>query len=137
VSGQAFEDVPAASPFYAPIERLYRRGHMSGYPCGQRASEPCVSPGNQPYFRPNENTTRGQISKIVASAKGINTIPTGETYQDVPTSHTFYVWIEQLSQLGVVGGYPCGTTSKPYFRPNNNVTRGQASKIVANTFFPN
>ncbi|MDQ3929871.1 MAG: S-layer homology domain-containing protein, partial [Chloroflexota bacterium] len=47
--------------------------------------------------------------------------------------------------LGVMGGYPCGTvptepcgtTNKPYFRPNNNVTRGQASKIVANTFFPN
>jgi hypothetical protein len=145
VSGQAFEDVSAASPFYAPIERLYRRGHMSGYPCEQRASEPCVSPGNRPYFRPNENATRGQISKIVASAKGINTIPIGETYQDVPSTHTFYLWIEQLSQLGVMGGYPCGTvptepcgtTSKPYFRPNNNVTRGQASKIVANTFFPN
>ena len=25
---------------------------------------------------------------------------------------------------------------RPYFRPNNNATRGQTSKIVANTFFP-
>jgi len=24
----------------------------------------------------------------------------------------------------------------PYFRPNNNATRGQTSKIVSNTFFP-
>ena len=24
----------------------------------------------------------------------------------------------------------------PYFRPGNNATRGQASKIVSNTFFP-
>jgi len=26
--------------------------------------------------------------------------------------------------------------NRPYFRPNNNATRGQTSKIVSNTFFP-
>jgi hypothetical protein len=26
--------------------------------------------------------------------------------------------------------------NRPYFRPNADVTRGQAAKIVANTFFP-
>jgi len=35
-------------------------------------------------------------------------------------------------------GYPCGAvgepciSGKPYFRPANNVTRGQSAKIVAN-----
>ena len=46
---------------------------------------------------------------------------------------------------GIVGGYPCGgpaepcvgPTNRPYFRPNNPVTRGQMSKIAAQTFFPN
>ena len=41
---------------------------------------------------------------------------------------------------GVISGYPCGGAGEPcpgtYFRPNNNVTRGQTSKIVANTFYP-
>jgi hypothetical protein len=139
-----YEDVPEASPFFTWIQRLSHRGLVGGYPCGLIPEEPCIAPGNRPYFRPNASATRGQLSKIVASARGINTNPTGETYQDVPTTHTFYVWIEQLSNLGVMGGYPCGTvpsepcgtSGKPYFRPNNNVTRGQASKIVANTFFP-
>jgi hypothetical protein len=44
-----------------------------------------------------------------------------------------------------MGDYPCGgagepcvpSSNLPYFRPNNNATRGQTSKIVANTFFPN
>ncbi|MDQ3928623.1 MAG: SBBP repeat-containing protein, partial [Chloroflexota bacterium] len=141
---QIYEDVPASNAFYAWINRLSMRGIMGGYPCGTVPTEPCGA-SNRPYFRPNASATRGQLSKIVASTKGINTTPTGETYQDVATTHTFYVWIEQLSSLGVMSGYPCGTTpaepcgasNKPYFRANNNVTRGQASKIVANTFFPN
>ena len=114
---------------------------MGGYNCGG-VGEPCGT-DNKPYFRPNANATRGQLAKIVASAKGINTTPTGQRYADVESTSTFYVWIERLSALGVMGGYPCGglgepcgAGNKPYFRPNNNVTRGQASKIVANTFFP-
>jgi predicted extracellular nuclease/phosphatidylserine/phosphatidylglycerophosphate/cardiolipin synthase-like enzyme len=142
---QIYEDVPPASPFFTWIQRLSNRGLVGGYRCGMVPDEPCVMPGNRPYFRPNASATRGQLSKIVASARGITTNPTGETYQDVGTTHPFYVWIEQLSNLGVMGGYPCGTvpgepcgtSNKPYFRPDANVTRGQASKIVANTFFPN
>jgi hypothetical protein len=140
---RTYEDVPEASPFFTWIQRLSNRGLVGGYACGNVPEEPCVAPENRPYFRPNANATRGQLSKIVASAKGINTTPTGQTYEDVGTTSTFYTWIEQLSQLGVMGGYPCGSAGepcgngdKPYFRPANNVTRGQASKIVANTFFP-
>lgn len=33
-------------------------------------------------------------------------------------------------------GEPCGTGYLPYFHPGANATRSQASKIVANTFFP-
>jgi hypothetical protein len=140
---QIYEDVPTDNTFYAFINRLSRRGHMGGYPCGTVPSEPC-GPDNKPYFRPNSNATRGQLAKIVASAAQITGTPTGQRYADVAPDSTFYVWIEQLSSLGVMGGYACGRPSepcdeqnRPYFRPSNNVTRGQASKIVANTFFPN
>ncbi|HEX9988980.1 MAG TPA: S-layer homology domain-containing protein [Chloroflexia bacterium] len=141
VSGQAFEDVAPNSTFYEYIGRMAARGIIGGYPCGGQG-EPCNT-GNRPYFRPNANATRGQISKIVSEAAGIEDVPEGQTYQDVPPENTFYVWIERLTSRGSMSGYPCGgpgepcgTSGKPYFRPNNNATRGQTSKIVANTFFP-
>jgi hypothetical protein len=117
------------------------RGIIGGYPCGG-TGEPCGT-GNKPYFRPNANATRGQISKIVSEAADINDPVSGQTYEDVPPSNTFYVWIERLTARGAMSGYPCGgagepcgSGNRPYFRPNNNATRGQVSKIVANTFLP-
>jgi len=140
---QVYEDVPNSSPFYIWINRLSNRGYMGGYPCGQDPNEPCIGPANRPYFRPNANATRGQLAKIVANAAQITGTPTGLFYTDVPEDHPFYVWIMRLTNLGVMSGYPCGgpgepcdDQNRPYFRPYNNVTRGQASKIVANTFLP-
>ncbi|HKP51598.1 MAG TPA: M14 family zinc carboxypeptidase [Chloroflexia bacterium] len=141
---QIYEDVPPASPFYAWINRLSMRGHMGGYPCGLVPEETCIPPDNRPYFRPNASATRGQLAKIVSNAAGLGGDPTDIFYADVLGDNTFYVWIMRLTTLGVMSGYPCGTIpeepcdeeSRPYFRPFSNVTRGQASKIVANTFFP-
>jgi hypothetical protein len=141
---QIFEDVPLESPFFTWINRLTNQGAIGGYPCGQNPNEPCIEPDNRPYFRPNANATRGQLAKIVANAAGLGGTPTGQFYSDVDTDHTFYVWVMRLTELGAMSGYPCGgegepcdEENRPYFRPYNNVTRGQASKIVANTFFPN
>jgi len=139
---QSFQDIPIGSTFYQFIERLASRAIVSGYPCGG-AGEPCGS-GHLPYFRPNGNSTRGQIAKIVSNAKGYNDTPTGQSFQDVSASNTFYVWVQRLAMHSVMSGYPCGGAGEPcvvpanlpYFRPNSNATRAQLSKIVANTFFP-
>jgi kumamolisin len=144
VSGQTFQDIPPASTFYTFIERLASRGIIGGYACGG-PGEPCVPPANRPYFRPNNDSTRGQISKIVAIAAGYQNPPSGQTFEDVAPNSTFYVWIENLASRGIMAGYACGgpgepcvpPANRPYFRPNNNATRGQTSKIVANTFYPN
>ncbi|HKP54865.1 MAG TPA: S-layer homology domain-containing protein [Chloroflexia bacterium] len=140
---QIYEDVPPASPFYAWINRLSMRGHMTGYLCGLVPEEPCEPPANRPYFRPNASATRGQLAKIVSNAAGFGSDPIGLFYTDVPQGHIFYLWIMRLTQFGVMRGYPCGgegepcdDANRPYFRPFANVTRGQASKIVANTFSP-
>jgi hypothetical protein len=148
VTGQTYEDVPPSQTFYEWIERLSGRGIMGGYPCGLRETEPCL-PANRPYFRPGESATRGQVSKIVSNAAGIQDPVSGEFYTDVPEDNPFYPWIMRLTSRSVMSGYPCGgvnpqtgdpepcdTENRPYFRWGNNVTRGQASKIVANTFFP-
>jgi outer membrane protein assembly factor BamB len=141
---QIYEDVDAANPFYVWVNRLSMRGFMGGYPCGTVPEEPCISPDDRPYFRPGANASRGQLSKIVANAAGFNEPATGYFYADVPEEHPFYVWIMRLSNHQVLSGYPCGgegelcdDINRPYFRPYNEVTRGQASKIVANAFYPN
>jgi hypothetical protein len=139
---QIFEGVPPGSPFYDWIQRLASRGFIGGYPCGG-AGEPC-NPGNRPYFRPDNDTTRAQITKIVSNTAGFVDPPGAQLFEDVPPTHGFYQWVQRLASRGIMGGYqcggenePCGTNNLPYFRPNNNATRGQVSKIVTNTFFPN
>jgi hypothetical protein len=141
---QIYEDVDPSHTFFTWVNRLSELGYMSGYPCDGVPEEPCNPPGNRPYFRPFANATRGQLAKIVSNAAGIGGTPTGLYFTDVPEDHPFYVWIMRLTNLGVMGGYPCGgegepcdDANRPYFRPFANVTRGQASKIVANTFYPN
>jgi hypothetical protein len=141
---QMFQDVPAGSTFFQYIGRLASRGFIGGYTCGG-SGEPCVPPGNLPYFRPNNDSTRGQISKIVSNAAGYADTPGGQQFQDVPAGSTYYAYIYRLVSRSIMAGYPCGGAGEPcippgnlpYFRPNNNATRGQTSKIVANTFFPN
>jgi hypothetical protein len=140
---QQFEDVPVGSTFFDYIWRLAFRGIVTGYPCGG-PGEPCIAPDNRPYFRPNADVTRGQLSKIVAEAAGLTQPAGAQQFEDVPPGHTFYPYIWRLTSLGIMQGYPCGGEGEPcnppgnlpYFRPGKNATRGQASKIVANTFFP-
>jgi hypothetical protein len=104
-----------------------------------------VAPNDRPYFRPNNNVTRGQLSKITSGAAGWSETPTGQTFEDVPPSQTFYLYVERMAVRGIIQGYPCGgpfapcvgPANRPYFRPNNNATRGQMAKIAAEAFFPN
>jgi cell division septation protein DedD len=144
-SQQTFADVPYGSTFWLWVERLSNREVMAGYPCGG-PGEPC-DVDNRPYFRPNSGATRGQLTKIVSNAAGFNdTIPpTQYTFADVMPSHTFWLYIERLllNRPNAMGGYacggvgePCDAQNRPYFRPNNPLTRGQTSKITSNTFFP-
>lgn len=141
---QIFEDVTPGSPFYVWVNRLAARGVMSGYTCGS-AGEPCVAPDNRPYFEPANNASRGQLSKIVSNAANITTeVPADrQTYTDVPSTSTFWLYVERLTERGAMGGYPCGgpdacdPANRPYFHPSAEVSRGQASKIVSGTFFPN
>lgn len=142
---QTFQDVPHANAFWLYVERLSAQGYISGYPCGQAPAGPCVPPGNRPYFLPGSNVTRGQLAKIDANAVGFNDPPSTQTFQDVPPASPFYQYTERVALHQVISGYPCGHTpagpcvppgDHPYYLPGNNVTRGQTSKIVSNTFFP-
>lgn len=139
--GQRFEDVAPGSPFYDPIQQLAARSDINGYTCGG-PGEPCGA-GNLPYFRPGANTTRGQLSKIVSQAANFQGEPGEQRFTDAAPDSPFFQWIQRLANRNVISGYacggdnePCDPQSRPYFRSNANVTRGQTAKIVSNTFEP-
>jgi len=151
---QTFADVPYGDPFWVYIERLYAHGAISGYAGNGTFVNPCTGNIEQIgslYFRSCNPVSRGQLAKIDAQAAGYNeAIPsTQQTFDDVPYNNPFWVYIERVALHGVISGYTGdGVTINPCtgqveilnhlnFRPCNSTTRGQASKIVANTFYPN
>ncbi len=65
--------------------------------------------------------------------------PGGQCFTDVTAANPFYAYINSLYQDNIIAGYACGGTNepcdaahRPYYRPGNNVTRGQMSKFVDN-----
>jgi hypothetical protein len=137
-TAQAFTDVPPTNTFFPFVQSAYAAGVISGYNCGG-PNEPCDSQ-NRPYFRPGAGVTRGQTSKMVVTAFGFNEPVPGTqwSFQDVAPGSAFHVFVERMFTRGIINGYPCGGTlepcvppaNRPYFRPNNPVTRGQTAKIV-------
>lgn len=131
ITEQTFQDVAPGSTFFTWIGQLELHDVISGYACGG-TGEPCVAPGNMPYFRPNATATRGQLTKVIVISSGLPIdITGGPHFTDVAVGSTFYDYIETLFNAGAINGYPDNT-----FRPNNQVTRAQAAKIIANVFFP-
>ena len=107
-----FADVTPTDWFYVAVRWIVCGGFASGY--------------SDNTFRPYNNTTRGQLSKIVVLANlWTPNANGGPHFSDVPTNNPFYVYIETAYNRGVISGYADGT-----FRWGNNVTRGQLAKIV-------
>ena len=126
-----FSDVTdPATYYYQGVYYLACHGVISGYSDGT--------------FRPFNQTTRAQMTKIVTLAFHIPLVTPGiATFADVDASNVFYGLIETAAARNIVSGYscgginpqtgvaePCDSTRRPYFRPSNFVTRGQLAKIV-------
>jgi S-layer homology domain len=111
-----FTDVHPSDYFYEAVRYLSTRGVISGYLDGT--------------FRPYNNTTRGQLCKIVVLGYGVGIYtPATPTFTDVPSTHAFYQYVESAHHAGLVSGYGCGANCLE-FRPGNSITRGQLSKVV-------
>lgn len=120
----SFSDVHYGDYFYEGVHYLACNNIVNGY--------------SDTTFRPYNNASRGQLSKMVVLSEGW-TIDTsgGPHFQDVAQGSTFYDYIETAFHHGLINGYPCGGVGEPcgpgnlpYFRPSTNVSRGQAMKIV-------
>lgn len=108
----SFLDVHPDDYFYESVNYMYCAGIISGYSDGT--------------FRPYNNTTRAQLSKIIVLARGWDLdCPDNGHFADVPPDHAFYCYIETAFEHGIITGYGDGT-----FRPDNNVTRGQLCKVI-------
>lgn len=109
---QPFSDVFPTDYFYTAVLWLVNHGAISGY--------------SDNTFRPYNNITRGQITKVLVLAEGWTLAnPATPTFSDVPASNPFYFFVETAVQRNVISGYSDGT-----FRPYNDITRGQITKIV-------
>jgi hypothetical protein len=109
----SFTDVATTDYFYEPVRYLYCHGAVSGY--------------EDNTFRPYNNTTRGQLCKIVVLAENFAIDTTGGPhFNDVPATNPFYGYVETAFNRGIISGYADNT-----FRWGNDVTRGQLCKITA------
>src|SRR4051794_25186928 len=74
---QDFQDVATDSPFWSYIHNLYVDGVVNGYSCQPAPSptDPCVPPGNLPYFHPGSTVTRSQNAKLTDNGRRVLTGP--------------------------------------------------------------
>ena len=114
-----FGDVPQSHPFFAWIEALVRAGITAG--CS-------TSP---PQYCPDVAVERDEMAVLLL--RGIHGAAyspppaTGTMFADVPQSHPFARWIEQLAREGITGG--CAS-SPPRYCPDGNTTRGQMAVFM-------
>ena len=120
-TGTKFTDVPLSQPFAKWIEQLANENITGG--CS-------VTPA---MYCPDSAVTRGQMAVFLLRAKhGSAYQPpaaTGTMFTDVPVTHLFARWIEQLSREGITGG--CGATT---YCPEAEATRGQMAVFLVRTF---
>jgi murein DD-endopeptidase MepM/ murein hydrolase activator NlpD len=110
--GMQFSDVSDTFWAYPYISYVYCHGIIGGYEDGT--------------FRPANALTRGQFAKMVVIGHGWNLYnPYYPSFSDVPTTDTFYQYIETAHLRDVVSGYTDGT-----YKPGNSVTRAQATKML-------
>ncbi|HUS15009.1 MAG TPA: S-layer homology domain-containing protein [Chloroflexia bacterium] len=111
-STPSFSDVPSGYWGYSYIETVRAHNAISGYSDGT--------------YRPSNNVTRAQLSKMIVSAEGWTLVtPSVPSFTDVPVSHWAYSYVETSRAHGVVSGYSDGT-----FRPLSSGTRAQLSKML-------
>jgi glucose/arabinose dehydrogenase len=113
-----FVDVPPSHVFSAWIEAIARAGITAG----------CAT--NPPTYCPDQTVTRGEMAVFLLRGRhGAGYTPPAASgiFADVPVSHPFAAWIEQLFGEGITTG--CGT-SPPSYCPDQGVTRGQMAVLL-------
>lgn len=108
----AFYDLPASHWAYGYVMELAAFGIIRGY--------------EDSTFRPEQPITRAELLKIIMEGLNISTDVSGEnTFYDVMANDWFYKYVVAGRYHGIIEGYLDNT-----FRPNQNINRAEALKIV-------
>lgn len=110
---QVFSDVSEGHPNFMAIDWLKQNKIINGYMDGS--------------FQPDKKINRAEALKMIFKCLEINTenTQTGQIFPDVPDESWFAEYVKKAKELGIVGGYEDG-----YFRPENNINRAEALKII-------
>ncbi len=109
--GFAFKDLNTSSWYYDPISYLCSVGIMKGY--------------SDNTIRPNNYITRAEFIKMATELKGFEDSTITLNFKDVQKTDWFYYYVKAGVNLNLLNGYNDNT-----FRPNNSITRAEATKIV-------
>jgi hypothetical protein len=83
--------------------------------------------GNSAFVGPGNSTLR--LYKARAQwARQVSPAPAVATFQDVPTTHPFFRWVEALASSGITSG--CSVVP-PLYCVNNPITRGEMAVFLA------
>lgn len=109
--GITFKDVNENEWYSEYINFAVKQGWVNGYKDGT--------------FRPNDLITRQEASKILVKATDLK-IFTDVTFKDVGNTNEFKDFISTLAHNNII------TKKKDIFKPLDNISRGEVSKIIAN-----
>ena len=110
----SYSDVASGAWYNSAVSTLTNAGILTGYPDGT--------------FRPDAPITRAEFATIAARFYHAPEV-TGDAFPDISGSWA-REYINRAAARGLIDGYEDGT-----FRPNQNITRGEAMKIINKVLF--
>lgn len=113
-----FTDISAKDEFTEEVAYIHSLGIIKGY-----------QENGKNVFKPRNAVTRAQAAKmLVIATKNENIQGSALSFSDVDKSSEAYSYISKAVKLGYFSGYD------GKFQPNEPLTRGQMSKVLANAF---
>lgn len=110
----SYSDVASGVWYNSAVSTLTNAGILTGYEDGT--------------FRPDAPITRAELATIAARFYHAPEV-TGDAFSDISGSWA-REYINRAAARGLIDGYEDGT-----FRPNQNITRGEAMKIINKVIF--
>lgn len=89
----------------------------------------------QAYFRGGDNASRAEFFKMTAAGAGIPEAACDETlFPDLNADLWSCGWITAMAEAGIVSGDGASSQTPGHVRPNDNVLRSEAGKVVVEAY---
>ncbi|MBA4336895.1 hypothetical protein C0416_03955 [bacterium] len=89
----------------------------------------------QAYFRAADNASRAEFFTMVARGAAIPETACDETlFPDLNADHWGCGYVTAMAEAGVISGDGAGSATAGFVRPNDNILRAEAAKVVVEAF---